>query len=79
LYDASDTGIAFLSKYRLEPGTTVRIKLLWYDDNAPLVPAIVRHVVTHRESYVIGCEYMLETTPTDTRRQTSNTSTPAPT
>ena len=62
LYDASDTGIAFLSEHPIEPGTIVRIKLFWYDENAPFVPAVVRHVTPHRDSIVIGCEYVMDDT-----------------
>ena len=77
LYDASDTGIGFLSHLKIEPGAIVHIGLFWHDDNAPLVPAVVRHTTTHNDSYVIGCEYVLEKAPRVAHGQDSGICEPA--
>jgi hypothetical protein len=60
LYDASDSGIAFLAERPVEPTTIVRVKLFWHDDSAPHVPAVVRHLTPHRDQFVVGCEFVSE-------------------
>jgi hypothetical protein len=59
LHNASLQGLAFLSPLHLEPGMIVYVRLFWYDDACPRVPAVVRHSTATKTGYLVGCEFVL--------------------
>jgi hypothetical protein len=59
LHNASRQGIAFLTSRPLAVDARIFIRLFWYDDNAVLVPAVVRHATPADGGYLVGCEFAL--------------------
>ena len=59
--DVSELGIGFLSSDPFEVGSSVFIKVFWYDRSRPRLPAVVRHVTVSEDGYIIGCEFVFGT------------------
>ena len=57
LHNASDQGIAFLSRRAFERGAVLLVRLFWHDEQSPRVPAVVRHTTPTAEGYLVGCEF----------------------
>jgi hypothetical protein len=63
LYNASEMGLAFITSRPVNVGQTLYIRLFWYDDNSPRVPAVVRHVTPFHARYIVGCEFTFVAPP----------------
>jgi hypothetical protein len=59
LYNASPSGVAFLGHYPIPRDTIIQVRLFWHDDEAPAVPAIVRHCTPRNSRYLVGCEFAI--------------------
>lgn len=57
LHNASEQGIAFLSRRPFERGMVLLIRLFWHDEESPRIPALVRHTTPTAEGYLVGCEF----------------------
>ncbi|NOX58218.1 MAG: PilZ domain-containing protein [Planctomycetes bacterium] len=59
LHDASRRGMAFLYPRAIEVGAVIRLRLFWYDEDCPLVVAVVRHRTPTKDGFLIGCEFLI--------------------
>lgn len=57
LHNASERGIGFLTSRPLAVNQTVFVKLFWDEDDAPHIPALVRHVTATPHGYLVGCSF----------------------
>lgn len=57
LHNASDQGIAFLSRRAFDRGSVLLIRLFWHDEQSPRIPAVVRHTTPTADGYLVGCEF----------------------
>jgi hypothetical protein len=60
LHNVSVQGVAFLTRFPLNPGTRVYVRPFWHDEACPRIPAMVRHATPTAAGYLIGCEFVLD-------------------
>ncbi len=59
LYDASKSGIGFMTDQNFTVESLVYIRLFWHELTALRIPAVIRHVTHQPEGIIVGCEYLL--------------------